>query len=133
MAELDAQNKNLLGAPTAPVKPASSADMMRAKAALEYKMSMMNQQQAKPAPMAAAPPASKPATPPAAPPAVQPATPSDLNYPGKDLGFKPIEAPALPVSTQTQSQLQELDAQYMANQITPEEYHRQRAQILGNR
>lgn len=52
-------------------------------------------------------------------------------FPGKELGLKPIEAPLLPVSATQQAQLQALLTKYKANQITPEEYHNQRAEILA--
>jgi translation initiation factor 2 gamma subunit (eIF-2gamma) len=45
--------------------------------------------------------------------------------------LKPIEAPLLPVSATQQAQLQALLEKYKANQITPEEYHNQRAEILA--
>ncbi len=44
--------------------------------------------------------------------------------------FAPIAAPALPLSAIKQQKLQDLLAKYKADQITPEEYHRQRAVIL---
>lgn len=40
-------------------------------------------------------------------------------------------APPLPITAAQQAQLQELLAKYMANEISPEEYHTQRAAILG--
>jgi hypothetical protein len=52
-------------------------------------------------------------------------------YTGKELGLKPIESPLLPISAVQQAQLQALLAKYKANQITPEEYHNQRAEILA--
>jgi len=52
-------------------------------------------------------------------------------YTGKELGLKPIESPLLPISAAQQAQLQALLAKYKANQITPEEYHNQRAEILA--
>ena len=52
-------------------------------------------------------------------------------YTGKELGLKPIESPLLPVSATQQAQLQALLAKYKANQISPEEYHNQRAEILA--
>ena len=55
----------------------------------------------------------------------------NANYPGKELGFKPIEVPALPISADQQAQLSALDAQYFADQISPEEYHKKRAEILN--
>ena len=52
-------------------------------------------------------------------------------YPGKELGLKPIEAPPLPITAAQEAQLQALLAKYKANQITPEEYQKQRAEILA--
>jgi hypothetical protein len=52
-------------------------------------------------------------------------------FPGKELGLQPIEAPLLPITATQQAQLQALLARYKANQISPEEYHRQRAEILA--
>ena len=52
-------------------------------------------------------------------------------YTGKELGLKPIESPLLPISAAQQAQLQALLEKYKANQITPEEYHNQRAEILA--
>jgi hypothetical protein len=71
-----------------------------------------------PAPVAAVPSQTKPA-------------PATYNYPGKDLGLKPLVAPALPVNTTQQAQLQALLQQYKADQISPEEYFKQREAILG--
>jgi hypothetical protein len=74
-------------------------------------------------------PAAKPAAP-AAAPAVKPA-PATVSYPGKSLGFKPVEAPPPPVSAQKQTELQALLTKYMANQISPDEYQKERAAILA--
>jgi hypothetical protein len=52
-------------------------------------------------------------------------------YTGKELGLKPIESPLLPISATQQAQLQALLEKYKANQITPEEYYNQRAEILA--
>lgn len=52
-------------------------------------------------------------------------------YPGKELGLKPISAPALPISASKAERLQALLEKYKADQITPEEYHQQRAAILA--
>jgi len=60
-----------------------------------------------------------------------PAQTSDANYAGKDIGMKPMEAPALPISASKEDQLQALLAKYKADQITPEEYHNQRAALLA--
>jgi hypothetical protein len=57
--------------------------------------------------------------------------PANVNYPGKSLGLKLIEAPALPISADKEAQLQALLAIYKADQITPAEYQAQRAKILA--
>jgi hypothetical protein len=91
----------------------------------------------KPAP--AITPAAAPVPQSPAPPArikVKPGVMSATNqinaiYTGKELGLRPIESPLLPVSAAQQAQLQTLLAKYKANQITPEEYYKQRAEILA--
>jgi hypothetical protein len=72
----------------------------------------------------------KPAAPVVAP-VVKPPPQADLNYAGKSLGFKPVEAPPPPVSAQKVAELQTLLAKYMANQISPDEYQKVRAAILA--
>ena len=52
--------------------------------------------------------------------------------PGKELGLKPIVAPPLPITAAQEAQLQSLLAKYKANEITPAEYQRQRAEILAH-
>ncbi len=52
--------------------------------------------------------------------------------PGKELGLKPMEAPYVPISAAQLAQLQDLLAKYKANEITPAEYHKQRAGILAH-
>ena len=52
-------------------------------------------------------------------------------YPGKELGLKPIEVPAAPISAAKEAQLQALLAKYKADQISPEAYYKQRAEILA--
>ena len=85
---------------------------------------------APPPPPAVVPtPPVKPA-PPVVAPAANPA-PANASYSGKALGFTPITPPPPPVSAQKEAQLQALLAQYMANQITPEQYHKARAEILA--
>jgi hypothetical protein len=54
-----------------------------------------------------------------------------MNYPGKKFGFKPIEPPPSPVSAEKEAALQALLDQYKADQITPEQYQVQRAEILN--
>jgi len=59
------------------------------------------------------------------------AKPEASDYAGKELGMKPIAAPALPISASKEEQLQALLAKYKADQLTPEQYHKQRAAILA--
>jgi len=59
---------------------------------------------------------------PGAAPAVKPPTAS---------GFQPVEAPPPPVSAQKEAKLQALLAKYMANQVSPEEYQKERTAILA--
>jgi len=122
---------------TAPV--ISDADAQaKAKAALEQKMSETNTENwATPAaspPSQTQPAATNPVKP--APPAVSPVVtpppnPPNPNYPGKEMGLKPITAPPLPISPAKQAQLQGLLERYKADQITPEQYHAERAKILA--
>lgn len=75
-------------------------------------------------------PAAKPVP---APPVLlyTPTSPDNNNYVGQDIGLKPIVAPGLPINTSKQARLQALLERYKADQITPEEYHKQRAAILA--
>ena len=45
--------------------------------------------------------------------------------------FAPVVAPALPLASAKQQQLLDLLSKYKADQISPEEYHRQRAVIMN--
>ena len=115
----------------------------KAKAALEQKMSEMNTGNwaapavtptAAPAPQTQPVTATNPAKP--VPPAVRPevmSPPSQINadYPGKGLGLKPILAPPLPISAAKEAQLLGLLERYKADEITPEQYHTERAKILA--
>ena len=47
------------------------------------------------------------------------------------MAFKPIEAPPLPLSAEKQQLLTDLLKKYRADEITPEQYHEQRAKILA--
>jgi len=77
------------------------------------------------------PPAEVVATPPAKPAApVASPIPANAGNTGAALGFKPIEAPPLPVSAQKEAELQALLAKYMADQVSPDEYQKERAAIL---
>jgi hypothetical protein len=89
-----------------------------------------------PAPMTPMPVALAPAPMMAVPkpmPPVAPVPPSagNVNVPGNEPGFTPIVAPPLPISAAKQQQLAALLAQYQADQISPEQYHTQRAAILA--
>ncbi len=69
-------------------------------------------------------------------PEVKPGVMSQSNQistvsPGKELGLKPIDVPALPISATKEAQLRALLAKYKADQITPVEYQKQRAEILA--
>jgi hypothetical protein len=75
---------------------------------------------------AAATPAKKPAA-----KLVRLPPPANGNYAGKTLGLKPVEAPPLPVSAKTEAKLKALLARYMADQISPSEYQKERAAILA--
>lgn len=132
------------GAEAVPTTPTTSdaEAQAKAKAALEQKMSEMNQQNwATPAvaPAASAAPQARPvgagpvkSAPPAVKPeAMSPPNPNNANYPGKDLGLKPIQAPPLPISAAKQAQLDGLLVRYKADQITPEQYQNERAKILA--
>jgi hypothetical protein len=75
---------------------------------------------------------------PAAPaaPTVKPGALSATNqmnavFTGKELGLKPMVSPLLPISAAKEAQLQALLAKYKADQLTPEEYQKQRAEILA--
>ena len=56
-----------------------------------------------------------------------------MNYAGKELGFQQFEPPALPVTPEQEAELQALLSKYMADDVSPEEYHKQRAAILAER
>jgi len=57
--------------------------------------------------------------------------------PGKAASFKtaplfqPLQGPALPISADKQQRLNELLRKYQVDEITPEQYHQQRASILA--
>jgi hypothetical protein len=76
---------------------------------------------------AVAPPPPKPVA-----PAVAPETkPANVNYPGRDLGLKPMEPPPIPVTAKQDDELHALLNRYIANEITPEQYQAERAKILA--
>jgi len=116
---------------TAPVtESADTGAQAAARAALAQKMSQLDAQQpvtsVEPPPVVAAvqPPVTVQPTPPAP-------KPPNVNYPGKQLGLTPIESPAPPVSADKLAKLDALLVKYKADQVSPEEYHKQRAAILA--
>jgi len=52
-------------------------------------------------------------------------------YPGADLGLQPIPAPPLVLSPGKADRLAALLGKYKLDQVSPEEYHQQRAAILA--
>jgi outer membrane biosynthesis protein TonB len=67
---------------------------------------------------------------PVPPPSAPPAKPTAAKQTGND-GLQPIVAPPLPISMTKEEQLQALLEKYKADQITPQEYFKQRAAILA--
>ena len=59
------------------------------------------------------------------------AKPVKVDAPGAELGLHQIAAPPLPIAASKESRLQALLGKYKTNQLTPEEYHNQRAAILA--
>jgi len=57
----------------------------------------------------------------------------NANVPAGELGLKAFQAPMLPVTASQQAQLLDLLAKYKANQISPEEYFKRRAEILAEK
>jgi hypothetical protein len=131
-----------------PVAPASSDNAAQAaRAALEQKMSEAQEPPPveTPAPAATMPAATEPAPSPApsavlammpatnvvaVQPPSEPAKPAGAQ-PGNETGLKPIVAPPLPISMTKEEQLQALLNKYKSDQITPQEYFKQRAAILA--
>lgn len=134
---------------------AADADVeSKLREALRQKMNELDAQpaQAVPQPAVAAPspqkkkapaPVTKPAptarpTPPAqwtpataAQPAPAPQSPTKPKVIKGQQPLPPIEGPPPSVTSDKEQRLQELSAKYKADQITPEEYHQQRAKILA--
>jgi hypothetical protein len=98
--------------PSAPDNPAQA----KAREALEQKMRELDSQQPVAAPVA---PVARPV-----------ATPGEPAYP-PTVVFKPIEPPPSAFPTSKAGRLADLLSRYRADQITPEEYHTQRAAIVG--
>jgi hypothetical protein len=99
----------------------------------------MRQQIGSTAPVTPAPTATKPtvaaAPKPAEPaPVAVPAKPPEAPRPvakGKALALAPLAGPASPLSANKQDQLAELLRRYKADEITPEQYHAERAKVLA--
>ncbi|MGA2661765.1 MAG: hypothetical protein ABSH34_30145 [Verrucomicrobiota bacterium] len=53
------------------------------------------------------------------------------SLPKGPLAFKPLEAPPSAVSVEKQQKLSDLLRKYKADEVTPEQYHEQRAKILA--
>jgi hypothetical protein len=66
-----------------------------------------------------------------APAVVNPTVPSPVTDVGNDIGLKMAAPPALPLAASKEARLQTLLMKYQADQISPEEYHKQRAEILA--
>lgn len=107
--------------PVAPTPPNTEAQAA-AQEALQQKIGEVNQGQV----------AAQPAA-----PVTQPTfsgssrAASSASYAAKEPGFPPIVAPPLPISASKEAQLQALTAKYIANEISPEAYFKQREEILS--
>jgi hypothetical protein len=130
MQELDAQERAWSSGPS----PDSDA-IAKARAAVREQMAAAAPAPPAPstqeAPKAAAAPAAPQkvaATAPAAPPEAKPAKAKSGS-----LDFPPLDGPGSPLSAEKQQQLNELLQKYRADQITPEQYHAERAKILAER
>ncbi len=94
-------------------QPASPEALANARTALEQKMKELDAQAAMRVRTGPPAPGNKPKS-------------------GKPaLSFTPLQPPPPAVSLNKQQQLNELLRKYMADEITPEQYHEQRAKILG--
>jgi hypothetical protein len=127
--------------PARPV-PADPDAIEKARAAMRAKMSevVVNE----PPPPVAPTPAPEPAKPHAAAqptmataspqpqPVQKPVVPKPQKHPadGK-MEFRPLEGPSSGLSASKQQQLSELLRKYRSDEISPEEYHSQRAKVLG--
>jgi len=50
---------------------------------------------------------------------------------GSEIGLKPVAAPESPIGASKEARLQALLTKYQADQLSPEDYHKQRAAILA--
>jgi hypothetical protein len=114
---------------TMPNVPAgmSSEDTDKVRAALRQKMAEQQNQPVAVKPVSTTTPQ---------PVVVKPTTPPPGHHMTTPPGPPPvahtaIQAPALPISATKEAQLQELLVRYKADQISPEDYHKERAKILA--
>jgi len=149
MFEINGTNAPVPAANTAPVEPPVNGQDAKAKAKAEKaaataKTQASQKSEADRAALAAAKAAGdaqaskaknekkeKPVTATAASTPPQKGTVIDNTYAGQDLGMKQLAAPQLPISSSKAERLQALLDKYKADQITPDEYHQQRAAILA--
>jgi hypothetical protein len=112
--------------------PVDSEAIAKAREALRQKMNELDMQ-----PVAAVAPAPVPAIQPkpvaaggaATPPVLEPTKPTKRSQ--ILLSFPPLQGPPPAVAADKEQRLQELLRKYRADQITPEDYHQQRAKILA--
>jgi hypothetical protein len=122
-------------APTAAPAPAWADDPETAKLreALRQRLDQEVVNPTPPAPVVAVAP--EPAAAPIKPTPEQPApakpAPAASTAGTKPSAYPPLTPPELPISASKQERLQELLKQYKADQITPAEYHAQRAKIIA--
>ena len=127
--------------PAAPVAPppADSESIAKAREALRQKMKELDAQPpastnapasaaAKPAPTKPKPTATKPEAKPAPVVEKAPKKPAAVK---SAPAFPAIQGPASPVSGDKQQRLTELLRKYKADELTPEEYHLQRAKVMS--
>jgi hypothetical protein len=132
MSELDKQQAETSPPAVAEIQPAPAAPVQAPVVATPPPAENAVAIPAPTVPVVVAAPTTKLAAPETKPVVVTtPEQPASVNYPGKELGLKPIEAPSLPISADKQARLQALLAKYKADQITPEEYFKQREAILA--
>jgi hypothetical protein len=96
--------------------PADAASIAKAREAMEQKMKDMGPEPA--VGTAAAAPSAQPFQ-------RKPASAKSAS------AFPPLQGPSPAISAEKEQRLQELLRKYQADQISPEEYHQQRAKILG--
>jgi hypothetical protein len=76
-------------------------------------------------------PKTKPAAAETKPVVVQPSKPASPALSGKEPGLQPVKAPAPVIAADKKAKLQALLEKYEANQITPDQYHTERAKIMA--